>query len=191
MLLFYLILAHLIGDFVLQPGKLIVWKNKSFVGVLVHVLILLSLNFFLLVPYLSYQGLLIGLFVIYLIHFVEDVLKIEFVKKFPKYEFEAFIFDQVVHFSAIFILYWYFIDLEPLLAGVEFLTYLYSFPRYIVLAISIVLASYTYDIVEYQIMRIKDNKCRYVRNYTGMLIRTLIVVLIMLSVGFMFLIKDI
>jgi len=169
----------------LQPNKLIAWKNKSPLGTLTHTLILFIINLILLTPYLGYKSFIIGLIIIYAIHFIEDLIKIEFTKKYPQYELPAFIWDQVVHFSAITILYWYTIDLQPIL-NFQIQNFLYISIWTVIFAIIVVCASYVFDIVEFQIRFNKNHKLKYSRNYQGMWQRTLISLVLALGISLVF-----
>lgn len=170
MLYLYLTLSHLIGDFILQPNKLIAWKNKSVIGTLVHVIILFIVNLFFLVPYFGVKGFFLGLFLIYLIHLIEDIFKIEYVKKYPKSEFAAFIFDQAVHFTAFTILYFYLSKATATLNN-SIYNFLYSSYLIPIFLLICVLSTYVYDIVEFEVMRIKNPGLAYCRNYKKMFIR--------------------
>jgi hypothetical protein len=170
----------LVGDFVCQPNSLIAWKNRSHIGTFVHVLILFLINLVFLFPFLGYKNIFIGLILVYLSHFIEDVLKIEFSKKFPQYELIAFIWDQVFHFLAISILYLYLGHLLPILDGYSFIYRLYTNDFFIAILFTLALSSYTWDIVEYQIRRLKIQNLKYKRNYKAMFLRAFIFVSLLL-----------
>src|SRR3989339_1279588 len=162
----------------LQPNRLITWKKKNIMGILVHVLILLIVNLVFLFPYLGYQGFVIGLLLVYLTPFLEDVWKVEFVKRYPNREFPAFVFDQVVHFTAFTILYWYALELIPNLSNPIF-AFLYGSIWPVLFLLFITTSSYIYDIIEFQIKRIKNKELKYKRNYYGMVKRTIIIIIIL------------
>ena len=110
---------------------------------------------------------------------------VEFTKKYPQYELPAFIWDQVVHFSAITILYWYTIDLQPIL-NFQIQNFLYISIWTVIFAIIVVCASYVFDIVEFQIRFNKNHKLKYSRNYQGMWQRTLISLVLALGISLVF-----
>ncbi len=104
MLLSYLILSHLLGDFVFQPSKLVMWKMKSFYGVLVHVLIHLVVMVLVLLP-LILNGNLWLLWLIAMIsavHVIVDQSKISYDLKHDK-KVAPFVVDQVLHFTTLLI----------------------------------------------------------------------------------------
>jgi len=104
MILAYLILSHLLGDFVFQPSKLVVWKMKSIYGILVHVLVHITVMTLLLLPLIICGNLwLLGLIaIINLVHFIVDQAKISYdlkhdIKVIP------FVIDQLLHFTTILV----------------------------------------------------------------------------------------
>jgi len=107
LLLFKLILAHLIGDFFLQPLKWIKNKEKKrlkSVWLYVHVAIHIALMF-LFVWDLSYTILILSIGVI---HFVIDALKLILQKKKTKRFF--FFADQLLHLITLIILTYFLFD---------------------------------------------------------------------------------
>lgn|GEM_PF-7012711 len=101
MLIFYLILAHLISDYLLQPGTLVAWKNRSRWGVGVHATVHFLVTF--LIGYLytgHYFYPAIVAFAIAAIHFCIDCVKASYDKS-TKYSQLAYWTDQVAHFLTI------------------------------------------------------------------------------------------
>ncbi len=99
----YLILGHLLGDFVFQPSKLVVWKNRSIAGLSVHILIHLTINFLILLPLIFQNPWIITLVLtIYATHFLIDHAKISYESKTkPKNNLPPFLIDQILHFLVI------------------------------------------------------------------------------------------
>jgi len=98
MIFAYLVLAHLLGDFVLQPSKLVQWKMKSVWGVFTHVMVHFSLLCILLAPFI-YTGGYKLIFVILFIsttHFIIDQSKISYDLRHDK-KVKPFIIDQLLH----------------------------------------------------------------------------------------------
>lgn len=98
----YLIIGHLLNDFLLQPYKLIQWKMKSFAGVLVHVLLLTAVSSLLLFPYLGRWETWAVIGGIGVIHFITDMAKINIALKYDSFAF-PYIADQAIHFISILI----------------------------------------------------------------------------------------
>jgi len=97
-----LIIAHLLADFIFQPTKLIEWKKRHFLGVIVHVLIFALLALILLAPFLIYWETWVVVAAVSLVHFLTDKLKISLLKKYDEYML-PFIVDQLVHLGSIVI----------------------------------------------------------------------------------------
>jgi hypothetical protein len=130
MILLKLIIAHIIGDFFLQPGKWIQDKEESgwgsrylYIHVLIHFLLLLVLLWdFSYWP----EALLITVF-----HYVIDGMKVSL--QTEKTRITWFWLDQLAHFAvliSVWFIFWGGIDPEPLsdqfwilLAGALVLTY--------------------------------------------------------------------
>lgn len=97
MIIFYhLLVAHLLADFVFQPKSLVDWKQKSWKGLAVHVLIHWLLSILILSPYLPNFKLLLLLLGVTLSHFMVDMIKIRWQKESKRYV-ALFFLDQAVH----------------------------------------------------------------------------------------------
>jgi len=95
------ILAHIIGDFFLQPQKWVKHKNKKklkSIWLYIHIAIHIALMF-LIVWDFSYSVLILS---VGLIHFIVDALKVSFQTK--KNKRLLFLLDQLLHLATIFIL---------------------------------------------------------------------------------------
>lgn len=110
----HLLLAHLIGDFILQPTRLVQWKIKSRWGTLVHVLIHAALMFILLMPYIIYSALaiIITIFTITALHFLIDETKISYDLQHDK-KVMPFVLDQIFHTAVIIGAYFLLKDWLP------------------------------------------------------------------------------
>lgn len=93
---YHLFVAHLLADFVFQPQALVDWKQKSWKGLAVHVLIHWVLSILILSPYLPNFKLLLLLFGVTLSHFMVDMIKIRWQKESKRYV-SLFFLDQAVH----------------------------------------------------------------------------------------------
>ncbi|MFC1656051.1 DUF3307 domain-containing protein [Patescibacteria group bacterium] len=98
----YLIIGHLLNDFLLQPYKLIQWKMKNFTGVLVHVLLLAGVSAILLFPYLGRWETWAVIGGISVVHFITDLAKINIALKYDNFPL-PYIADQAIHFISILI----------------------------------------------------------------------------------------
>lgn len=86
-----LLLAHLIGDFPLQTNWLYRLKNRSWVGVFLHVLVHLFTTAFLLERPLTAWPLLL---ILGILHFIVDFIKVRTPQKYPSF---GFTLDQLTH----------------------------------------------------------------------------------------------
>ncbi len=144
MIILYLILGHLIADFVLQPAKLVQWKIKSKVGLIVHCAIHVIVSAVFLFPYLNLKVSLI-LFGLGVVHFVIDYAKINTSLKSDKFV-GYFVIDQIVHFvtllgAGVAILY-----LDKPQTQSQFMPGIYNNPYIILFLILLVFMSYTIEI---------------------------------------------
>lgn len=95
--LFYLILAHLLADFPLQPPKLVFYKQKTYQGVILHALIFLGLSLIFLFPYLKFTETWLILILLALSHAFIDQAKINYQLLSDKH-MRLFFLDQFFHF---------------------------------------------------------------------------------------------
>ncbi len=93
------VLAHLIGDFVLQTNKIARIKAVSVKGVGYHIIIVLVVQM-LFLGWFGIRGLLAAIIGAAL-HFGIDVIKLVTNKLFIKVQLLYFIFDQLLHISVI------------------------------------------------------------------------------------------
>lgn len=164
---YILILAHLATDFLFQPSRLVAWKEKSWVGTLVHIAILEIVCLMLFLPYVNQPVLwaLIGLLVI--THFIQDWFKIWYDRKYNTSKLSyPFFADQFLH---IFIIYFIggHLDsglIEPVIKN-EFISNLYFNEKIYIYISLLILFSYALDIANYQVKRHKNPNSPYVRRY--------------------------
>lgn len=98
----YLILSHLFADFVLQPKKLINWKTKSPLGVLMHVAIFFAVAVIFLFPYLIYWQTWAVIAGISLLHYACDQIKVYAESKKETFPM-PFVTDQTIHLVSLII----------------------------------------------------------------------------------------
>jgi hypothetical protein len=98
----YLIVAHLLADFTLQPKKLVQYKYKSILGNLLHVAIFVLLAILLLIPYLEFWQTWAVIGGIALVHFITDAIKIKTSYNSRFYTI-PFLIDQFVHLVSLVI----------------------------------------------------------------------------------------
>jgi len=98
-MIWYLLLAHFIGDFLLQPDWMVRRKSNFWV-LLLHV----SIHFVLMVLLVGRSWNLIWpyLLILNLVHMAQDFLKIRLTNNWPNRMVSLFFIDQLLHLAAIF-----------------------------------------------------------------------------------------
>lgn len=116
MLIFWrLMLGHLLADFTLQTDLINAWKRRSTWGMLVHCAMHPILYAALTFPYLNdywVQTQWIDLkgwtcvFILFVLHFIEDEWRVFMIRKLQFTDNTLFfLWDQLVHYACIFILF--------------------------------------------------------------------------------------
>lgn len=167
MISFILLLAHLAVDFLFQPTKLVVWKQKSDWGVLVHVLILAVVCGVLLIPYWSQSIVLWFVAILVVTHFIQDKVKVWYEKNYNKSKRAyPFFVDQLLHFVVIFLISGYLVKHihRPEIKS-DFLSSIYFNEHIYIYASLLILFSYALDIVIFQLRRHKNPHMKYKRDY--------------------------
>jgi hypothetical protein len=98
-MVFAMILAHLVGDYVLQWDKLATWKSRELKGVLAHCFIVFLVTLLLALPFdpFWWQGVLF----ISTAHLFIDAIQLYV--KLPVPALARFLLDQLAHFTVIFV----------------------------------------------------------------------------------------
>jgi len=100
-----LILAHLIGDFLLQFDLVHALKVKGPKGLLLHVGIVLGCLMFFCSPYFDQPITWLFLSYIGITHYIQDWAKIKFTSQ-SKHQLFFFCLDQIVHVAFIATIFW-------------------------------------------------------------------------------------
>jgi hypothetical protein len=168
MIVLQLMIAHLLGDFVFQSNDLIKRKYKTWHGTLEHAGIIALFTALLLFPFWGYQEAWTVVLAIFVIHFFQDVLKVEFDKHYnPKRKTFPFFVDQALHLSLIFFLGKDFSE-APAAIIPEWVNNIYFSPYVSILIVGFILLTFTFDITRYQFKRKKNKKLKYHPDYEGM-----------------------
>lgn len=178
MILSYLILTHLLGDFVLQPSKLVHWKMRSYKGTLVHSLIHFFIGIILLLPFIlnGYTWLIAIVFTISLIHCFIDQAKISYSLKHDE-KVRPFIVDQMMHLLAIMVVYFFLSQISFALPENDF-TLIYTDLKIINFFSFLVFVSSVIEIYNFQKKREKNAAARLKFNKIEMIKRMLIFTLV-------------
>lgn len=185
MLLGYLIFAHLLGDFVLQPSKLVRWKVKSKTGMLVHVLIHFLVNTLVLLPFFlaGQLWLFYVIFILSFVHFWIDEVKISYDLNHDD-KVSPFILDQVLHLLTIMLTYFFVNDYKLELPYNSF-NLIYSDIRILFFFSFIIFVSKGIEVYRFQKQREKNKKAKFHPNSDRMISR--VIILSALFALFMFL----
>lgn len=168
-----LLTAHLLGDFVFQSNDLIQKKYKSWTGLFEHAAIITALSFLFIFPYVLNSEAWMVLGLIFLAHFIQDGLKIEYDLRFNKKKHTIpFFVDQVLHVILLFVLASLLTHLAPLKLPfwAEAIHQSKTFTLYLIGAI---LITYAYDITLYQFLRKGKKPKEYKPNFGKMAKRLL------------------
>ena len=134
----YLLLAHFLGDFVLQTDRMVRMRDKLWFSSL-HAGIHFLLMFLLAGPYrmLIWPYLLLLAF----LHFVQDRIKSSIVNRRPDWLRVSFVIDQFIHYIIIGVVVWLLQDVIGLLPKTEK-------PVWAIVAIAYLLVTYVWFITE-------------------------------------------
>jgi hypothetical protein len=177
--LLHLTIAHLLGDFVLQPNKLIEKKYHSWKGTLIHALIIGALTTLLLFPYLASAKTWLIILLITALHFLQDLAKVSFDKKINKNKSTLpFFVDQALHLTVLTVMASY-LEVSNLIPLPAALSDLYYSETILIAIVSIIVLTYTLDITFFQFelkkLKLKNKKKTpsYHPDYKGMMVRVL------------------
>ena len=178
MILAYLILGHLLGDFVLQPSKLVLWKMKNATGTLVHAVVHFAVTTLLLIPFIiqGYPWLIFIPIFLSFVHFWIDEMKINYDLHHDE-KVRPFLIDQLLHLLAILLVHFFIQDMVFTLPNNNFYAY-FSDIRVINLLSFLIFASTVIEIFRFQKKREHNKKARLKMQPNNMLKRVLIFTLV-------------
>lgn len=173
MILAYLIFAHLLGDFIFQPSKLVLWKIKSKRGTLVHVFIHFLVSSLVLSPFIIYGhtwllALNLGLA---FVHFWIDEAKISYDLHHDE-KLLPFLVDQFLHLLSILLAYFAIDHINFQLPGSRF-SLIYQDIRILGFLNLLILFSTFAEVYRYQKEREHNKKAKFHPNSDRMLTRIL------------------
>jgi len=171
MLLGYLIFSHLLGDFVFQTERLVLYKMRSIKGILLHVLIHFMVGNIVLLPFIlnGYDWLIGVNFGICFFHFWIDYAKINYDLKHDK-KVKPFVLDQLLHFFTILVAYFFTSNITLNLPNTPSYK-IYTNINIIIFLSFFVFLSTAIEAYRYQILREKDANVRFKPNPKKILIR--------------------
>lgn len=100
------LIAHFLGDFILQPGKLVQAKNEKNRYIVIHSVIYSVLFMIALSMFLSITETLIATVIVFILHFLIDWLRVKSDNetRSNKFRFISFILDQISHIIIILLI---------------------------------------------------------------------------------------
>lgn len=164
-------MAHLLGDFVFQPSKLVIWKISSKWGILVHCIVHFILLALVVYPYLFLGNFyfLTAILFVTACHFFIDNAKISYDLRHNN-KVGPFLIDQLLHFIAIALAASFLEKSAP--------AQLYSDPRLIIFLCLAIVIGPVVEVFRYQKARSHDAKAKFRPNIPNTLARLAIFTLI-------------
>ena len=162
MIPFYLVLAHLTADFLLQPQSLLKLKERSLWGVALHACIHAALSILFLLPFLGEAIVWISIGIVTAAHAIIDHIKLRVQSRTARYIYPFFI-DQIFHFIVIFAVilgFSLYTRATPEFAPL-WLYKMYINPFVPVVLEVIVFITAVYDIARFQVKLEKNNRSTF------------------------------
>lgn len=166
----YLLLAHLLADFLLQPEALVRWKHKSWKGICIHGLVHFGISMVLLFPYLPSMNVFMTVVLVAVAHFLIDWTKVSFEARAEHY-LAPFLLDQVAHFTVLGVAA-FMLQHESLHLVFQPITWLYTNPSVVVGLCLLMLVTFAYELTVFHVHRTR--KSVYKPNYSNMAKRVII-----------------
>lgn len=174
---YYLIIAHLLGDFVFQPNALIKWKHESWRGTLAHAFIVTAFSAFLVFPYMITPKAFWLLFLLFAAHFAQDNLKIIWQRREEgKRSLWPFFLDQALHVFFIWVFGSELAKLPSLALPANFQA-VYESQNLLLFTGLAIFFTFALDIVKFELFRVKHETAKYHRDYCGISYRLLAFIL--------------
>jgi len=175
----YLIIAHLLADFILQSNRLVAWKMKQFRGVVVHVCIFAAVALLVLFPYLGYWQTWLIVGAISVFHLVIDQAKINIALRRDAYVM-PFVADQMLHFSSLIIGGHYLNKLSFELPSNFFFNNIYTNATAVSVVLALIFLSYILDVLFFQHNRTRKMNISKIASFVGIYIFYVAAALLML-----------
>ncbi|QQR83211.1 DUF3307 domain-containing protein [Candidatus Peregrinibacteria bacterium] len=170
----HLILSHFLADFPLQSRQLVQYKEKHFLGVLIHSFAHLVISGLLVFPFSNQPLVWWGIGLIFLVHNLSDQLKISAQKYVPHWnKFELYVLDQVIHVGTIILVSLYLIGPVEATVPLSFTSVFYN-QMLMSYLIVLVLGTYFFDVSRW-IFQSGSKNPPYTRDYIMMMINAMLI----------------
>lgn len=154
----YLLLAHLIADFLMQPQKLVDAKHKNVTAVALHSLVHFGIMMLLFFPFWMHLHVLLVSGAVAFVHGVIDYVKVHAENNGGKYVFYFFI-DQISHVSLLIMAAVLMSDAPMLQYSGWFLPLQWYLNPFVLVGVCLlIISSYVYEIARFQFTRGKKKK---------------------------------
>lgn len=164
------LIAHFVGDFLLQNKRIVDWKHQSIWGLLYHTT-LVTLSFCLvLFPYLYDWRVITAIGINFVLHTGQDYIKIKTAHRWNA-PFAPFALDQIFHIFLALILASWVAQVQPILGMTTPLAWFYTNELFLLFCLGIIIMSYTSDILLYIVRLTRGGNRHYKRNYRAMVCR--------------------
>lgn len=179
----YLLLGHMLGDFVFQPRRLVAWKIRSKIGIAVHALIHFAITLLLFLPYFIHGGysnlIVLTAAGISLLHFCIDAIKIKYELDKGK-KASSFFIDQSCHFAVIIAAYYFLRGTTtylPSYIGNGFYEFYFE-PVFIIFLALTIFVTVGIEIYKFQQLRARDKNAKFQPHYGKLVIRYMLLILV-------------
>jgi len=136
-----LLLAHFIGDYVLQFNRIYAGKFKGLKGVIPHAAIIAACFIVFSWPYLKIPALWVFILFIFVTHLLQDWIKANHIKR--KGDFSTYVLDQILHIAAIAVVFLTRLKtLQPPGEGSSFILLFYNNDLAMIYSIAVIAATY-------------------------------------------------
>lgn len=183
-----LILAHVIADFPLQTNNIYNYKEKSKLGILLHVSIHFLTSYFLL--YKIFNLKLLGIvLLITLIHFFQDWVKLYLQNRIELFDsIFALILDQVLHIFIIFLIYFHIAGIMFSFVPLKLFPLTYTDQIGLLFSVSLLSSFGGCTAIYFIDKSILQRKISYKKESSGLLERMLIPIVIFLKMNIIYLV---
>jgi len=175
MIFLYLLFAHFVADFLLQPRVLIRWKHESWIGTAYHIGVHFVASLVVLLPFMPNLGVLFAILLIIAAHFLIDLIKLFFEERADKFLL-TFLVDQAAHIVSLalgaFLIKDVALNLHSDGMIISFFYWVYTDFAFIVGACLLLLITYVYELMVFQLYRKKNTVFK--PNYKSMAGRVII-----------------
>jgi hypothetical protein len=162
MLFLYLLLAHFLADFVFQTDGLVAWKQKSWKGIFVHVLVHFVIGLLVFLLFLGSALVWLVLLGISALHFATECYKLNSENSSRDYV-KIYLVDQLMHVSVLVLaaaILWSSVRITfSFPVGLSDLGF-YTNPVWVLSGIVAIFIAYFWPLLQFQFVRERNPSAR-------------------------------